>query len=926
MPDLDPPQNPTTLPVSLATSPRTRALTEATEIRHSAAVPGSTDNDSNSWREHIAGVADTGKDNADLNRAAIDALRDLTQDVRVSARVWRRAVDGEGAFIANQGGGISNLSLAEGYWDNTDDPLKVTQHVIGGGLHGFVLIRLPDTADVNDYQLRITSGPTIYLSSWHHFGTSNGFSFHLVTFASSATSDTTITLSVHGVSYAWIGEVVRAKVLEALGMPPYDPWNRGYFLQRTADDFGFEFVRGSGLIFTARSGATSDIIMYPSDLRTFTWNDATDGDLSTTIDPDTTFAQGDSFGVGKEDSSDNTVSIVLGNTTLYTLRKQGAGVIFVFDGFFWHLVADVGPTQEIPELTKARVLSALNAAGLVDVVGDDDSLPDVAGYDDGQIVLHRGDLYHKGVSTGSISFSFRSAGRGALFGVSFGGGQWIVNPSARFNAFFDTGSDIELQVRRSEYRTAKGSNEAEGDVLVAAVVTDEDTPRSANISMTYSGTGTGTATDRYLLFTGSRTGSLLDAALNGHVVTVSLTRGGADFLRTPTPAHEAWVKYRSLPAQENASAITQLVDRLQHLAARITGQEESTVAIGYDDENLVWRAEPNTADGGKHPYGGWQWIRSGSSVASYGHKDYAIFAHAAGNPLHYSGAGLIWVLPNNVNWSRVRLVVYRADGAIRSIITGQSLRNAPDSLAVANLPGSPPDVTVRWSASSDTLPFAVSRLESTDQVVLQVLEAAHVPVWNGEYKAGSIGRAALATEVFTNDLPSAPAAGARTGRVPRFLGDDLVWGHPVRDGTVIARLTSVSNRSNLNAVRWSIPNANIFGGTNTVQATNETLKIFAHRASAGRSLGIFVEVMRSSVLQSRVFVPWSAFRTNDGDYVTGGTRQIAQGHYLGCWRLDATNSTIYGDLFFDHATGFFHFGIGGGNADANSGLTVYVAE
>ena len=170
--------------------------------------------------------------------------------------------------------------------------------------------------------------------------------------------------------------------------------------------------------------------------------------------------------------------------------------------------------------------------------------------------------------------------------------------------------------------------------------------------------------------------------------------------------------------------------------ARFQTLEDRTSHINFDNgTGEDWIAADNTAVGGKHPYGKWAWIVSGGIFRSYQALDYDDddeFDEASGRGKSGAGYGLLWVLPNNINWSRLRLMVRRSDGSIKSNINAQGLRNAPSTLNVANLPDSPPDVTVRWSSHDDTHPFATTNFETGDTVALEVLPATHIPVWEGE--------------------------------------------------------------------------------------------------------------------------------------------------------------------------------------------------
>ena len=175
-----------------------------------------------------------------------------------------------------------------------------------------------------------------------------------------------------------------------------------------------------------------------------------------------------------------------------------------------------------------------------------------------------------------------------------------------------------------------------------------------------------------------------------------------------------------------------------HSEARFRTLEDRTSHVAFDNETPAseWAAADNTPVGGKEPYGKWAWIFRGSLVDSYKGHDYDgtdDFYDASGDPeLNAAGFGLLWVLPNNINWSHVRLVVRRSDGSVKSTIVAQGLRNVPSTITVSNLPDSPPDVTVRWSSHDDTHPFATTNFETGDTVALEALPATHIPVWEGE--------------------------------------------------------------------------------------------------------------------------------------------------------------------------------------------------
>ena len=627
------------------------------------------------------------------------------------------------------------------------------------------------------------------------------------------------------------------------------------------------------------------------------------GTSTRTIVTPSNIGEGFTFCVIKADSASGSVVITENGTVQATLTKQYESVTLMRSDRGWVVVSEVG---RIGSVSKQSILDSLLVEGLIDVVNDDEDLPDVANYDDNQILLHQGELWHRKTSPREISFAFVSGSR-TFSGVTYRGiqsgayGRWTTNPESNFSAFFDTGHQIELLVNRNAYRRSKGSNEAAGDRLSATIITDEDTPRTATIELVYRGTGVGND----LAFTGPRTGVPLDSNSNGHTVTVELERNNADFMVVSSNALAHWVVYDLAHSQRNAQDIEELKaeilsddgsvnQKLNGLDARLQQTEDKTSGITFDSDPL-WESEPNTAVNGKHPYGGWFWVPRGGNASSYASSNYNNYIHAPRAEGAGPGRGLIWVLPNNINWSRVRLVVFRADNSIRSIITGQSLRNAPASVRVSNLPTSPPDVTVRWSAESDTHPYATTNFQQGDTVLLQVLANEHTPIWNGEYADESIPQSALASGVS----------------------------FPIKNVEQLASLRS-RNRGNLNgADTWEVDSTSL-GGNNAITTSGRELFLDSRAVVKSNTLGLIVLVLRGTPeeIVSRVFVPWSAFRSRDSDYVSGGSLVASQGHFLGHWS-DNSNSVMWGSLTWSN--GNLGFQISGPSADNSSRLTVYSA-
>ena len=90
-----------------------------------------------------------------------------------------------------------------------------------------------------------------------------------------------------------------------------------------------------------------------------------------------------------------------------------------------------------------------------------------------------------------------------------------------------------------------------------------------------------------------------------------------------------------------------------HLDARVGVLEDKSSRIGFDEKGTTWAPVANTAVEGRHPYGQWAWIADGNDPDSYPGLDYeSDFTATAGAGFAGGGSGLLWVLPNNINWSK----------------------------------------------------------------------------------------------------------------------------------------------------------------------------------------------------------------------------------------------------------------------------------
>lgn len=394
--------------------------------------------------------------------------------------------------------------------------------------------------------------------------------------------------------------------------------------------------------------------------------------------------------------------------------------------------------------------SAVAPVQTIEVISDDqNSLPDVEEHPDTKLILWRGQFYRKRqVSDGDYAFSFRSGKRrnerGSVFyGISSGVfGQFIVNPSDRFSGMYhQQGRGHELFVQRSAYRTAKGSNEAIGDALTVILVTDEDTPRTSTLNLTYQGNSFQDDSVTYLEFGGGGA-TILDAASTGFDIEVTLQRGGSNFL-VAGATHVAWVVVDLVQTQLNAQAIQDLRDRLdveehhsEALRTEVHTLEDKTSRIELDRETSPWAATTDNEDGLRLGKAFFQPDATADTFYLNGlHWNLRTVATSLTiDGAEYDNSLLGFIASNNSTWRNVRVVIRNRDGQVVASYSPQNGRTAPSDLAEppAEVPAELGDYTVRYLTNSDGSPAVIPVIGFDYTITVEERADDEIPVWAGD--------------------------------------------------------------------------------------------------------------------------------------------------------------------------------------------------
>ena len=171
----------------------------------------------------------------------------------------------------------------------------------------------------------------------------------------------------------------------------------------------------------------------------------------------------------------------------------------------------------------------------------------------------------------------------------------------------------------------------------------------------------------------------------------------------------------------------------------------------------------------------------------------------------------------------------------------------------------------------------------------------------------------------TRLLPDRPDAVAdRRGLVPKFDAEgNMGYDQAIGPFELLAFRSRITGAWTLGAPTGEITLTDL-GQSGT------TLRINARSAMASKSAGLIVTVERASAEISRVFLPWALFRTGSSTYVTGGGHGT-QGIPMGFWSA-ADNAYLVGSCDWDFDNNRFELDISGPNTDTNSILRVHLAR
>ena len=225
--------------------------------------------------------------------------------------------------------------------------------------------------------------------------------------------------------------------------------------------------------------------------------------------------------------------------------QQGELIAVRYDTTIGAWISNIYP---IADATHPGLMSSAQFGKLTSAVPAFDSLPDASTYPVGQVVIVGRRLYKSyntpdaNVIAGTIDvltgsgFSIRGTRTGDNEYGSMG--QWTSNPNRVVEwLVVDSTNHIEIAIEQGAYRTAKGSNEVDGDQLTLEITVGETT-QSAVVSLV---SGSVDVSDglTYLVFDGTVAADfVLQAADQGDGFELLIQQGGSLFV-----VHDANVRH-----------------------------------------------------------------------------------------------------------------------------------------------------------------------------------------------------------------------------------------------------------------------------------------------------------------------------------------------------------------------------------------------
>ena len=559
---------------------------------------------------------------------------------------------------------------------------------------------------------------------------------------------------------------------------------------------------------------------------------------------------------------------------------------------------------------------------VIEVIPDNqDTLPDAEDHSDTKLILWRGNFYRKReVGDGTnYAFSFRVAELGSgIRGVSFG--RFEVNPNNNFGGFEDDTGELLLYIERGAYQAAAGGNIVLGQQLSVTLRTDEDTPRTQTLTMAYRGQSVSHQGRFYYLFTGSRVDTIMDAASVGRIITVALQRGGSAFMEAPT-SHEGWIEVELAGVAINARAIRSLradLETEEHhseaLRTEVQEVEHKTSRITTRRDESPWAATTNNADGLRLGKAFWLPTQQ-TDVAFLSGADWLLRSTATkatineGDLHNFFG----FIAKNDSTWRDIRAVIR---DAANSVVAAYSPNNGRTANVMARrVPAALGDYTVRYFTNHDGTPVFIPEIGVGYTVTVEERTTTDVPVWEGELGDGIVTRDSLSAGLSVQ-LPELPAVGSRAGKSLKLAGDQVGW-HPTFN-----KVEELASRNALTG-GWTIPDVDRLGARNSITQSGTSLHIGAHSALLSGTYGVIVDVEMSLGTMS-TFIPWSAFRTGSGTYVTGGGHGT-QGIPVGYWNAN-NNSELVATADWASNNGRFELTIAGRARSGSATIRVWSAQ
>ncbi len=274
-------------------------------------------------------------------------------------------------------------------------------------------------------------------------------------------------------------------------------------------------------------------------------------------------------------------------------------------------------------------------------------------------------------------------------------------------------------------------------------------------------------------------------------------------------------------------------------------------------------------------------------------------------------------------------------------VSQQQLTAAAWAVSVANLNITTSNLRARIPTASDPSEARVSFHDGHDGAYLlsQLAFLGVISGWRYYEYTGTLRHADAKLQIDAAHASGTTTWGGRLkpnsvtlDSIPRAVRDSLADHH--RFPAWLDEVANLNTGETFNNRGWLIPNANRWNVNGSVSIEDnggamdwlriDAAAVLGPQGRGAQGIRVILERGTPSVIIGSLFIPWSTFRSIDGNYVHNADRGHAQGVAAGMWDPSQRNSMIFADCRYTDGRFLITFTSANAGQSATS-MTIYTA-